>query len=243
MNGTFASIASILTLTAMAAAGMEAAAKSEIDWVGGTVFNCGDIGEDEGPVSHRFTMVNSSAEPISIISANGKCRCTTASFDKRALNPGDTAYIDVRFDPVGRLGYFNQRVAVNTTTDNSVYYLFVKGNILTSHERIVRDFPTAIGSGIRMKADTICIDMPKRRKFSASLACINEGEATVEPRIADAPKGIDIDIVPARVPAGQRFSIVLSASRKSLQKLMPRQSFTLQCDSATSKQIEIKISK
>ena len=241
MNGTLISKITLLAMMTIEAAGVSSPAQTIVTWPNGTVHNFGDIGEDMGAVNHRFAMVNVGEDALAILSAKGRCNCTTASFDKRAARTGDSLYVDVKFDPTGRAGYFNQRVTVLTTTDHRPHYLFVKGNILTSQQRIKRDFPHDLGGGIRLKTDTIKLQLTSRRTISTTLAGINNGSTEIEPRIADAPRGIDVEVIPAKVPVGQRFSVVLKASRKALRAMMPSRSFTLLCDSFISKKIEITI--
>ena len=110
--------------------------QSEITWIGGTVFDFGMIKDYDGDVSHRFTLQNISKEPLVILGAVGKCGCTTATYPKGEIAPGDTASVVVKFNPTGRSGTFKQRVTVLLSSPSRHNTLFIKGEI---EPRILND--------------------------------------------------------------------------------------------------------
>lgn len=103
--------------------------QSEIFWLDGTVFDFGNIREEAGEVSHRFIFKNTSNEPFVVLGAAGKCGCTTASYSKKEIAPGDTASVVVKFNPTGRSGTFKQRVTVLLSSPSRHNTLFIKGVI------------------------------------------------------------------------------------------------------------------
>lgn len=207
----------------------EAAAKSDVEWLGGTVFDFGEIGESEGAVSHRFAWRNLSGEAMSVLSATGKCSCTTATFAAATVQAGDTSSVVVTFDPKDKVGDFKQRVTVRFGSQPAANYLFVKGRILTSQMRIRRDFPIEVGQ-VRISRDTLAIDLDAigaRSKISVSLPCVNQGDTTIEPKVLGEVPGIETEVIPAKVPPGERFSLVFAGKRKALQKLTGNHNFRL----------------
>ena len=207
----------------------EAVAKSDVEWLGGTVFDFGEIGESEGAVSHRFAWRNLSSEAMSVLSATGKCSCTTATFAAAAVQASDTSSVVVTFDPKDKVGDFKQRVTVRFGSQPAANYLFVKGRILTSQMRIRRDFPIEVGQ-VRISSDTLAIDLNAngaRSKISVSLPCVNKGDTTIEPKVLGEVPGIETEVIPAKVPPGERFSLVFSGKRKALQKLTGNHNFRL----------------
>lgn len=207
----------------------EAVAKSDVEWLGGTVFDFGEIGESEGAVSHRFAWRNLSSEAMSVLSATGKCSCTTATFAAATVQAGDTSSVVVTFDPKDKVGDFKQRVTVRFGSQPAANYLFVKGRILTSQMRIRRDFPIEVGQ-VRISRDTLAIDLNAigaRSKISVSLPCVNQGDTTIEPKVLGEVPGIETEVIPAKVPPGERFSLVFAGKRKALQKLTGNHNFRL----------------
>lgn len=88
------------------------AAQSEINWIGGTVYDFGEIKESDGIVMHKFLFRNISNKPFMVLGAMERCGCTTATYPQKEIAPGDTSCINVNFDPVNRNGGFKQRVTI-----------------------------------------------------------------------------------------------------------------------------------
>lgn len=118
----------ILALPLLAVA-LPASADGDVQWHGGTVYDFGRISESGGAVTHRFVFENTGADTLGIISAKSRCGCTTATHTIRAIAPGDTASVTVRFNPSGRDGDFKQRVIVRFTGETRYNYVFVKGRV------------------------------------------------------------------------------------------------------------------
>ncbi len=118
----------ILALPLLAVA-LPASADGDVQWHGGTVYDFGRISESGGAVAHRFVFENTGADTLGIISAKSRCGCTTATHTTRAIAPGDTASVTVRFNPSGRDGDFKQRVIVRFSGETRYNYVFVKGHV------------------------------------------------------------------------------------------------------------------
>src|SRR6478609_4407963 len=69
-------------------------------------FNFGQITEDGGNADHEFVFTNTSPRPVSILSVQASCGCTTSGWTKQPIAPGKTGSISASFDPKGRPGYF-----------------------------------------------------------------------------------------------------------------------------------------
>lgn len=85
-----------LTLTGWS---LHCTAQKELSWVGGTVFVFGDVFEAGGTVRHRFLLRNAGEATFHILSARPGCDCTSAVYDTRSVQPGDTAWVEVSYDP------------------------------------------------------------------------------------------------------------------------------------------------
>ena len=222
----------------------EAVAKSDVEWLDGTVYDFGEIVESDGAVSHRFTWRNMSSEAMSVLTATGKCSCTTATFATAAVQAADTSSVVVTFDPKDKVGEFKQRVTVRFESQPAANYLFVKGRILTSQMRIRRDFPIEVGQA-RISSDTLAIDLGAngaRSKISVSLPCVNQGDAALSPRVLGEVPGIETEVIPAKVPPGERFSLIFSGKRKALQKLTGNHSYSLRVGESKAEACSITIS-
>lgn len=92
-----------------------------------------------GGVSHRFWLHAEGDKSMSIIDIRTSCGCVAGEWDERTADPGDSLYVDVRFDPTGRYGYQEKSVYVATTTGR--YRLDLVARVVASDTTLSRYFP------------------------------------------------------------------------------------------------------
>lgn len=86
------------------------------------------IREDGGKVSTTFFFENKGTKPITLTNLAVSCGCTTPSYPKEAIAPGDTGRIMVTFDPMDRPGKFEKNIGVETDY-TPLLILKIKGNV------------------------------------------------------------------------------------------------------------------
>lgn len=88
-----------------------------------------------GPAADvTFKFTNSSAVPVVIKSANPSCGCTTPTYTKTPIMPGETGEVKASYGTEGRPGYFQKTVTV--TFDNSVITtLTIQGTVSTDTQQ------------------------------------------------------------------------------------------------------------
>src|SRR5690349_3592189 len=75
---------------------------------GEETYNFGTIGELKGPVVHEFVFTNNSSRPVKILKVQASCGCTTPAWSKEIVKPGGQGFIQARYDPKGRPGFFTK---------------------------------------------------------------------------------------------------------------------------------------
>ncbi|MCA6366548.1 MAG: DUF1573 domain-containing protein [Cytophagales bacterium] len=90
----------------------------------------GDVVEQNGPVMNEFIFFNKSTQPITILSVQPSCGCTTPGWTKEPIAPGKSGLIKASFDPKGRPGYFNKSLTVTTDFEGTAIILQIKGNVI-----------------------------------------------------------------------------------------------------------------
>ena len=92
----------------------------------------GDIHEEGGKVTARFTFKNVGDSALVLTRVKPGCGCTAANYTKEAVMPGQTGFIDATYDPWGRPGQFNKNIKVSTNESNQAnpYIIFIKGNVI-----------------------------------------------------------------------------------------------------------------
>jgi hypothetical protein len=80
-------------------------------------------------VTTTFDYVNTGIDSVRILSTKAGCGCTTPSYSKDPLAPGDTAQIIVQFNSRGKMGVFTKSVIVNHNGETAKEYLTIRGII------------------------------------------------------------------------------------------------------------------
>ncbi len=118
------SLASLLFAAAVMAAGTPKITVAD------PIFDFGNIPENDGPVSHSFTITNTGDAPLIIISATASCGCTTPVIPKEPVKPGATTKLKVTFDPLGRPGEFEKSIRVKSNVKGKRTTLRIKGCVI-----------------------------------------------------------------------------------------------------------------
>ena len=85
----------------------------------------------EGPAAEvTFKFTNNTGAPIVIKSANPSCGCTTPTFTKTPVMPGETGEVKASYGTEGRPGYFQKTVTVNFDNGSSTV-LTITGTVAT----------------------------------------------------------------------------------------------------------------
>ena len=92
-------------------------------------YNFGDIQENKGKVSHKFSFTNNGKESIRILTVKPSCGCTTPNWTKDEIKPGKKGFIIAEYNPKGRPGVFRKSLSV-ITNDNRRSLIFIKGKVV-----------------------------------------------------------------------------------------------------------------
>lgn len=104
------------------------------------VVDFGLIREADGPAPYRLYVVNIDSVPVAIKRVATSCGCTAASFMQEYFAPGDSAWIDISFNPSFRPGRFEKVIKVFPST-GEMLRIPVTG-IVDAEEATVRElFP------------------------------------------------------------------------------------------------------
>ncbi len=82
--------------------------------------------EYNGNPDREFKFKNTGKEPLIISSAVGSCGCTTPSWPKEPIKPGEAAVIKVHYD-TKRTGAFEKTVTVSSNAKTPSKVLRIKG--------------------------------------------------------------------------------------------------------------------
>lgn len=168
----------------------------------------GIIDETAGKAPLRIYVVNADSVARSILKVNPSCGCTAAEFQKDPVAPGDSAWIDIIYDPYLRPGKIDKLVRVSPI-DGEVLRIPITGVVKASEETIARLFP-ADGDLLHLTETTFLTLRPLtelQRSFYADAYNGNDFPVTVE--IDNDNDAIEWLVTPNPVPPFQKASIGL----------------------------------
>ena len=84
-----------------------------------TSYDFGTVRDNVRTVEHDYEFVNTSSEPVAIVSASASCGCTRPSFPAKPVAPGEKASVKVTFLPAGQSGEINKEVKVRVRSASS----------------------------------------------------------------------------------------------------------------------------
>ena len=79
-----------------------------------------------------FTFINTGNAPIVIAKVKTTCGCTATSYDKKAILPGETSNISIKY-ATNRIGAFSKSVTVISNASEANEILKIKGKVLKSN--------------------------------------------------------------------------------------------------------------
>lgn len=103
-----------------------------IEVQGDSIADFGTYHTSEGEKKQAtFVVRNVGSESFVIQHINTSCGCTSTSFRKEPVAPGDTAHITAYFDGTGlALGAFHKELSVTSNARSGLLRLGIKGNRL-----------------------------------------------------------------------------------------------------------------
>ena len=107
-----------------------------------TTLDLGTIPEDTVRLPRcEFSFVNEGDTVVALSRVSTSCGCLRASYGKRPVQPGQTGYVTVTFDPAGRPGKFLRKVSVYFAGQVRPYVLQIKGTVAPAR-RSGQQFPS-----------------------------------------------------------------------------------------------------
>jgi len=95
-------------------------------------FDFGDV-KSGNKVRTIFTFTNVTEQALSLKSVKGGCVCTRPIWNEAPVEPGKTGKIEVEFDSKkGKIGEFMKSVVIQTTANEQVDMIYIKGKVVPS---------------------------------------------------------------------------------------------------------------
>jgi len=93
--------------------------------------NFGDIREDIKYATHRFPFKNVGTKDLFINTVQTSCGCTTPDWTRDTIRPGQSGFVDAKYETIGRIGSFQKTITVYSNAVNFPFvHLDILGNVL-----------------------------------------------------------------------------------------------------------------
>jgi hypothetical protein len=84
---------------------------------------------------HRFEFKNAGNTPVKINRAESSCGCTVPTWSKDSIGPGETGFIEAKYETTNRIGQFDKTITMYTNSPiQPITYLTIKGNVVKPQE-------------------------------------------------------------------------------------------------------------
>ena len=124
----------------------QAQVQKQIVEIAEKTYDFGTIKEEDGRVSHVFTLKNVTEGPLTIKNVRASCGCTTPAWSREPIAPEAEAQITVTYNASGRPGAFHKSVTVTLSngTEDFTQVLFIKGKVTPKQVAPVAEENTSV---------------------------------------------------------------------------------------------------
>lgn len=183
---------------------------AQVKWLEG-VHDFGAFDEDDGKVTCSFRFVNESAQPVAVVSARPSCGCTVPKIPRHSIAPGDTASVDVTFDPTGRPGRFEKNVKVQLSdAGDSKFTLRIKGVVIGNSNTLRSRYPVD-AAPMKLRGRIVAFgEVTPLRAKSQTVEIYNASQDTIRPEWSAVPPYIRIASVSPAIPPGEQSAYAVT---------------------------------
>lgn len=126
-----------------------------------TEHDFGKIHEEDGRVSVNFEFKNEGMAPLVLSNVRASCGCTTPTWTKEPVEPGQTGSITVTYNPNGRPGRFQKTVTITSNASEATKKVYIKGEVIPKQAKPVNKYTVAVGA-LSMKGKTLDLGTVKK---------------------------------------------------------------------------------
>ena len=126
-----------------------------------TEHDFGKINEGDGRVSVVFEFKNEGMAPLILSNVRASCGCTTPTWTKEPVEPGQTGSITVTYNPNGRPGRFQKTVTITSNATEPTKKVYIKGEVIPKSAKPVNKYTVAVGD-LSMKDKTLNLGTIKK---------------------------------------------------------------------------------
>lgn len=160
-----------------------------------TIYDFGEIKEEQGQASHEFKFKNAGTVPVKLTDVKASCGCTTPDWTRDNVAPGKEGMVKAIYNTANRPGPFQKTITVKAQPENGqeeVHIITIKGNVIPRPKGIQDWYPTVLGS-IRASTNHCAFGkIYNTEKKSQKIVFYNETDKPVNILKYDTPAHISV---------------------------------------------------
>ena len=177
----------IISTLCMALAAVAMMAQNPVITFEKTEHDFGKINEGDGRVSVVFSFKNEGMAPLVLSNVRASCGCTTPTWTKEPVEPGQSGSITVTYNPNGRPGRFQKTVTITSNASEPTKKVYIKGEVIPKQAKPVNKYTVAVGE-LSMKTTTLDLGTVKKgENKSGELEYANMTKENHEVKLATRP--------------------------------------------------------
>ena len=142
----------------------------------------GKINEADGRVTTVFSFKNEGMAPLVLSNVRASCGCTTPTWTKEPVEPGQTGSITVTYNPNGRPGRFQKTITITSNATEATKKLFIKGEVIPKQAKPANKYNIPVGE-LSMKTKSLdlgTINKDQVKQGELEYANLSQAEHRVE---------------------------------------------------------------
>ncbi|MCT4601310.1 MAG: DUF1573 domain-containing protein [Marinifilum sp.] len=168
----------------------------------------GTFKEELGKQVYSFEFMNEGKQPIIINQVRSSCGCTSPSWTKKPVAPGQKGFIKATFDPKNRPGIFNKSITITANTNPAITILRIKGKVIP-REKTIADLYPRMMNGLRLKNNHLSLTKVKNTEVKeGAVEVYNDSNEEVSIAFKRMPAHLQIKMVPEKLAPKQKGKII-----------------------------------
>lgn len=192
-----------------------------------TEHDFGKIHEEDGRVSVVFEFKNEGMSPLVLSNVRASCGCTTPTWTKEPIEPGQTGSITVTYNPNGRPGRFQKTVTITSNAKEPTVRVYIKGEVIPKAAQPVNKYPISVGE-LSMKSKTLDLGTLKKGEVKGGeleYANWSKAEHNVELATSAADAFLAHQVTLATVPPEKVGKVIFSFDTKATKLYGPVEAY------------------
>jgi hypothetical protein len=172
------------------------------------IHDFGTFKEELGKQVYSFEFMNEGKQPIIINQVRSSCGCTSPSWTKKPVAPGQKGFIKATFDPKNRPGPFNKSITITANTNPAITILRIKGKVI-EREKTIADIYPRMMNGLRLKNNHLSLTKVKNTEVKEGFVEVyNDSNEEISIAFKRMPAHLQIKMIPEKLAPKQKGKIV-----------------------------------